>query len=152
MEAQKKAIAAVEAEFGGEYPLIIDGNKIMMDSKHDSVDPADHATVIGSVSKAGAAEAELAVEKAYEAFQWWRRWTPGARARILSRAAEVLKRRRFEFNAWMVFEEGKNWIEADADTAEAIDFLNFYAREALRYLCEPVALPLKNRRHPLSLL
>jgi 1-pyrroline-5-carboxylate dehydrogenase len=33
----------------------------------------------------------------------------------------------------MVLEVGKSWAEADADTAEAIDFMEFYAREMLRY-------------------
>ncbi len=44
----------------------------------------------------------------------------------------MLRERKFEFAAWMVYEVGKNWAEADADMAETIDFAEFYAREALR--------------------
>ena len=44
-----------------------------------------------------------------------------------------MRERRHHFSAWMVLEVGKSWGEADADTAEAIDFMEFYAREMLRY-------------------
>ena len=43
-----------------------------------------------------------------------------------------MRERKHEFSATMVYEVGKTWPEADADTAEAIDFLEFYAREAYR--------------------
>src|SRR6185437_12443094 len=56
----------------------------------------------------------------------------GDRADLLLRTAEILRSRKLEFSAWLTFETGKNWAEADADTGEAIDFLEFYAREALR--------------------
>ncbi len=54
------------------------------------------------------------------------------RAGLLFRVAHTLRERKFEWAAWMVFEVGKNWAEADADVAETIDFAEFYAREALR--------------------
>ncbi len=43
-----------------------------------------------------------------------------------------MRRRKLELSAWMVKESGKNWLEAIADTAEAIDFLEFYGREMIR--------------------
>ncbi len=62
------------------------------------------------------------------------KWQPAIeRASIVLRASRMMKQRRFEFDAAMILEEGKNWLEADADFAEAVDFLDFYAREAIRY-------------------
>ncbi|PYS66850.1 MAG: L-glutamate gamma-semialdehyde dehydrogenase, partial [Acidobacteria bacterium] len=55
------------------------------------------------------------------------------RAQLLVRVAELMRERKHEFSAWMVYEVAKTWPEADGDTAEAIDFLEFYAREMLRY-------------------
>ena len=73
------------------------------------------------------------------AFVTWARVPGVERARVLLRAAAIMRRRRHELSATMVLEVGKNWVEADADTAEAIDFLEFYAREAAR-LSEPQEL------------
>ena len=55
------------------------------------------------------------------------------RADYLFKAAKLMRQRKHEFSAVMIYEVGKTWPEADADTAEAIDFLEFYAREILRY-------------------
>jgi 1-pyrroline-5-carboxylate dehydrogenase len=65
-------------------------------------------------------------------FESWSRTAPEARARILLRASAIIKRRRFELLAWEAHEAGKTWAEADAEVAEAIDFMEYYAREMLR--------------------
>src|SRR5207249_9515388 len=52
------------------------------------------------------------------------------RIKILTRAADIMRRRKHELSAWMIHEVGKTWPEADADTAEAIDFIEYYARHA----------------------
>ena len=54
-----------------------------------------------------------------------------------------MRERKFELMAWMVFEVGKNWAEADGDIAELIDFCDFYALEAIRLSKAetPVQLP-----------
>ena len=57
--------------------------------------------------------------------------------------AGVMRRRRFELAAWMTFEAAKNYPEADADVAEAIDFCEYYAEQAL-----PLAEPLATYPHP----
>jgi len=58
---------------------------------------------------------------------------------MLFRVSEILRARRFEFNAWLVLEVGKNWAEAEAETCEAIDFCELYARLALQLdRAEPV--------------
>ncbi|NJL93924.1 MAG: L-glutamate gamma-semialdehyde dehydrogenase [Anaerolineae bacterium] len=66
--------------------------------------------------------------------------TSEERARYLLRAAAAMRRRKHEFSAWMVFEVGKSWAEADADTAEAIDFLEYYARQMVHLADSSAAL------------
>ena len=74
----------------------------------------------------------MALETATKAFESWSRTAPEARARVLLRAAAIMRRRKFEMLAWEVHEGGQPWAEADAQFAEAIDFLEYYAREMLR--------------------
>ena len=76
---------------------------------------------------------EKAVDAASKAFQSWKRASVDTRAGLLVKAAALMRERKHEFSATMVYEVGKTWPEADADTAEAIDFMEFYAREAVRY-------------------
>ncbi len=127
------AIAAVEARFGTHYPLIVGGREIRTDKEIASLNPSDPSQVVGFVSSATPEIADQAVRAAHEAFGAWSRWEPEARARVLLRAASIMRRRRFELNAVEVLEAGKPWLEADGDVAEAIDFCEFYAREAMRY-------------------
>ena len=132
IKAMEEALKQVESEFGKEYPLLIGGEEITTDAKINSINPTDHSQVVGVVSKANQDLAEKAIEAAAAKFEEWKLVPPEVRARFLLRAAERMRQRRHEFNAVMVLECGKNWVEADADTAEAIDFLEFYAREMMR--------------------
>jgi len=66
------------------------------------------------------------------AFESWSRLPMAHRARTLVKLAAVLRRRREELAAWEVFEAGKNYLEAVADVAEAIDFCEYYARQSLK--------------------
>lgn len=125
----EEALKRVEAKLGEDYPLIINGERIITKEKIISVNPANRAEVIGRVSKANKELAEKAMQVADETFQWWRKSCPKMRADILFRAAAIVRRRKFEFNAILVKEGGKPWHEADADTAEAIDFLEYYGRQ-----------------------
>ncbi len=135
-EADRKAFEAaldrVQGQLGREYPLIISGDRIMSPTKFDSVNPSNPAEVIGRVSQAEENHCEQAMQAAQGAFETWSRTDPRVRARILLKAAALLRRRKHDFSALMVLEVGKTWGEADADTAEAIDFLEFYAREIIR--------------------
>ncbi|HZW68490.1 MAG TPA: L-glutamate gamma-semialdehyde dehydrogenase [Pseudogracilibacillus sp.] len=126
------ALQNVEAELGGEHPLIIGGERIRTDDKIVSVNPANREEVIGRVSKADKALAERAMQVADKKFETWRKSCPKMRADILFRAAAIIRRRKFEFTALLIKEGGKPWNEADADTAEAIDFLEYYGRQMLR--------------------
>jgi 1-pyrroline-5-carboxylate dehydrogenase len=132
-QAMHEALAAVRARFGEHYPLVIDGRKIQTEKTIASVNPADPSQVVGYTSSASKAQAGEAVEAAARAFESWKRVSAQERAGVLLRAAELLRERRFAYDALLVYEVGKSWPEADGDVAEAIDFLEYYAREALRY-------------------
>ena len=128
----KAALRWVADQLGREYPLVIGGERIFTSAKLESRNPAKPSEVIGIHQAGGAAEAADAVTAALQAFEGWRFSPLEDRVSLLLRTAEILQARKFEFCAWLVYEVGKNWAEADADVAECIDFLDFYAREALR--------------------
>src|SRR5439155_20154048 len=88
--------------------------------------------VVGRTARPGRGEAERALDAAWPALGDWSAWLPAERARVLVKAAALLRRRKHVFSATMVYEAGKSWPEADVDTAEAIDFLEYYGREAIR--------------------
>jgi 1-pyrroline-5-carboxylate dehydrogenase len=129
----QEALAHVADELGQTYPLVIGGERIETAQKTRSVNPARPDQTIGWVCEATPEHGDRAVQVAGEAFQEWSRLPATVRARYLVKVAANLRRRIYEFSAWMVAEASKSWIEAYADTAEAIDFLEFYAREAVRW-------------------
>jgi 1-pyrroline-5-carboxylate dehydrogenase len=131
--AFEAALAAVRAEFGREYPVVIGGERLKGEKLFESTNPAKPAEVLGRFHAATKAQAVQAIETADTTFKTWSRVPAAERAAYLIEAARRMRERRHTFSAWMVFEVGKSWAEADADTAEAIDFMEFYAREMLRY-------------------
>ena len=132
-ERMRAALEKVESELGKTYKLFIDGKWIEADETFVSINPSEKDQVVGVFQKATVDHVNQAVEAATKAFEFWSRVPPEERAMVLIRAAHVLRQRKLEFAAWQVFEVGKNWVEADADVAEAIDYLEFYAREMIRY-------------------
>lgn len=131
-KAMKAALAKVKDELGRTYPLLIGGDHVELPDTFDSLNPSKPSEVVGTFAKGGVAEANRAVEAAAEAFKTWQYVPADERARYLFRAAATMRRRKFEFMAWLVYEVSKSWAEADADTAEAIDFLEYYGRQAMR--------------------
>jgi 1-pyrroline-5-carboxylate dehydrogenase len=131
--AMEAALAKVKAEFGREHPITIGGKKITGLKTFDSINPAHKGEVLGKFQHGTKTHVEQAIEAAWTAFDSWKRQPVDVRAGVLLRAADLLRKRKHEFSATMIYEVGKTWPEADADTAEAIDFLEFYAREAYRY-------------------
>ena len=129
----EEALAKVASELGKSYPLVIGGERIDRDKRTLSRNPAKLSQIVGEVSDATEEDADHAVAVATEAFKTWSRTPAEVRARYLVKVAAILRRRIYEFSAWMVVESSKNWLEAYADAAEAVDFLEFYAREALRW-------------------
>jgi 1-pyrroline-5-carboxylate dehydrogenase len=130
--AMEAALAVVKSELGREYNLIIGGKRLRTEGKIVSINPARPSQVIGTHQRAGAEHVAEAMQAAQAAFASWSRTPVADRASLLVRAAELIRERKFEFCAWLTYETGKNWGEADADVGETIDFLEFYAREALR--------------------
>jgi 1-pyrroline-5-carboxylate dehydrogenase len=132
VEAMRSALQDVSGRLGGSYPLVIGGKGLETDDEIVSVNPANPSQVVGRVATASEREADMALDMATTTFESWSRTAPEARARILLRASAIIKRRRFELLAWEAHEAGKTWAEADAEVAEAIDFMEYYAREMLR--------------------
>ena len=128
----QRAIRTVGGQLGVSYPLIIGGEHMLNEEKITSLNPADPRKVVGYVSSANQAQANAAIEAAEVAFASWRRVPVEARVQLLLRVAAIMRRRKEELAAWMVYEVSKSWAEADGDVAEAIDFCEFYAREALK--------------------
>ena len=132
MQAALDAVAKMQ--LGKTYPLVIDGQAITTAATGST----RSTRRTRSRSSAAAARRRRSTpsrrsRRRPAAFPAWRD-TPAERARRAScvKAAEIMRRRRFELAAWEVYECGKPWREADADVAEAIDFCDYYAREMLR--------------------
>ena len=139
----KAALESVANHLGHEYDLIIGGHRLRTEGKIKSINPARPSQVVGIHQKAGAEHAEKAMRAALDAFETWSRTSVQTRASLLFGAAQIIRDRKFEFCAWLTYEVGKNWAEADADVGETVDFLEFYSREALRLSKSqtPVQLP-----------
>ena len=136
-----EAIEQVRKDLGREYDLVIGGERVKTDEKLISYNPAKKAEVVGTFSKASRDLAERAIREADKAFQSWSRTPAVHRARLLTETARVLRDRKYYYAAWMVFEVGKSWPEADADVAEAVDFCEYYSREMLRLDQPPSLVP-----------
>jgi 1-pyrroline-5-carboxylate dehydrogenase len=130
--AMQTALTEVGSRLDRSYPAVIGGERVETDGEIVSVNPANPSQVVGRTASASEREADMALQTATSTFETWSRTSPEARARILLRASAIMKRRKFELLAWEVYEGGKPWNEADAQVAEAIDFLEYYAREMLR--------------------
>src|SRR5262245_34132526 len=139
----REALTKVGAELGREYDIVIGGRLVKTEEKTKSLNPARPSQVVGIFQSAGREHVEPAIQAAAKAFESWKRTSVEQRAALVHTVASILRERKFEFAAWMVYEVGKNWAEADADIAETIDFAEFYAREALRLAQSktPIQLP-----------
>jgi 1-pyrroline-5-carboxylate dehydrogenase len=143
-QAMREAIEKVRSELGREYPIIINGEKIMLDKKFSSINPAEKSQVVGVFSDADSdvALTNKAIEAATEAFKTWKYVSAEERADYLFRLSATIRERKHYYSAWMSFETGKTWAEADGDTAEAIDFLELYGRDLLRWAEKQPITPL----------
>src|SRR6266536_406807 len=128
----RAAIEKVRGQLGREYDLIIGGRRVKTTDKIKSLNPAKPSQIVGIHQKAGKEHVEPAMRAALAAFETWSQTSFEERASLLFRVGDLLRERKFELGAWMVFEVSKNWAEADADVAETIDFCEYYSREALR--------------------
>ena len=139
----RAAIEKVRGQLGREYDLVIGGKRVKTPDKIKSLNPAKPSQLVGLHQKAGKEHVEPAMQAALRAFDSWSRTSVEERASLVFRVGDLMRERKFELCAWLVFEVSKNWAEADADIAETIDFCEFYSREALRLakVDAPVQLP-----------
>ena len=142
----RAALDRVRAQLGREYKLIIAGERVETPDKLTSVNPARPTEMVGAHSKATAELAARAVETAHANFPRWSRTPAEKRVEMLLRTAALIRERKLDFNAWLIFEAGKTWIEAEAETAEAIDFCEYYAREMLRLGAPPEMVQMPGER------
>lgn len=148
----KQAIEEVKSYLGKEYPIVIDGEKIYTDKKEKSLNPANLDQIIGVLQCGEKDHAQKAIDSASKNFETWKKVSAEERASYLFKVADLIRERKFEFNALLAFEVGKNWAEADADVAEAIDFLEFYGREMIRYSESHELTPVKGEKNTLKYL
>ncbi|HXH51103.1 MAG TPA: L-glutamate gamma-semialdehyde dehydrogenase [Terriglobia bacterium] len=146
----KEALEDVKKELGATYPAVIGSERIETEETFNSYNPSVKDQVVGTFSKGDPTLAALAIEKAEKAFESWSRTPVDTRVKVLTLAAKILRDRKFHFAAWMVYEVGKSWAEADADVAEAIDFCEFYAREMLRLTGRQPITPVPGERNRLE--
>ncbi len=135
--AMERALRQVRDDFDRDWPLVVGGESLNTGRWIESLDPCEPAQRVGRAAQANAEQAGRALDSAWTAWTDWARTTPEERARLLFKLAALMRRDRHLFSATMVYEAGKTWPEADGDTAEAIDFLEYYGREALRLAQAP---------------
>jgi len=145
--AMEAALKKVASEFGREYPMYINGQEVKTSEKIKSTNPSHPSQVVGIVQSASAEQAKQAIESAHAYFDIWKKVPAEHRAEILFKAAGIIRQRKFETSALICYEVGKSWAEADADTAETIDFLEYYGREMLRLAGPHRVVPYQNERN-----
>jgi 1-pyrroline-5-carboxylate dehydrogenase len=143
------ALELVSSRLGREYELIVGGQHLKTEAKIRSLNPARPAQIVGIHQKAGAEHLQKVMTAALQAFESWSRTAVETRVSVILAAADTIRERKFEFCAWLTYEVGKNWAEADADVGETIDFLEFYAREALRLAAATTPIQYAGERNEL---
>ncbi|HEY3938852.1 MAG TPA: L-glutamate gamma-semialdehyde dehydrogenase [Bryobacteraceae bacterium] len=144
--AMRAALEQVRSEFGKEYELLIAGDRRQSASKLESLNPSKPSEVVGIHQKGSEQDARDAVEAAYSYFPTWREVPMQTRAEYLRRISQILRERKYEFDAWLVVEAGKTWAEAEADVSEAIDFCDYYAQQALKLASPDAVVQLPGER------
>ncbi len=127
----RAAVDAVRSQLGHRYPLKVDGVPLPVRGAFHSTDPAEPGQVIGEVAAGCAADAEAAVASAARAAKEWAAVAPEERAALLLRVCEATLRRRRELVAWMAFDAGKNFAEADAELVESIQHIAWIAERLM---------------------
>jgi RHH-type proline utilization regulon transcriptional repressor/proline dehydrogenase/delta 1-pyrroline-5-carboxylate dehydrogenase len=127
-EAMQQAVATVRSQLGRQWASSSAGLRLtgpLIESRN----PGRPDEVVARLSSASSEDVEQAVRRAVQAWETWRDTTPEQRVDIMRAAASLMRKRRDELAAWEIMECGKPWREADADLAEAIDFLEFYGAD-----------------------
>jgi len=103
----QEALKKVKAEFGRDYPMWLNGKKVITTEKRTSTNPSHPMEIIGVFQNATAEMARQAVEDAHKYFDTWKKVPPQERAKFLFRAAQIVRDRKFELEALVCYEVGK---------------------------------------------
>ena len=117
------ALGSLDRELPLEVPVLI-GNELKSEPGFESTDPSRTDRLVAVAASSSESDADRAVAQAEAASAEWGGRPPEARAEVLVRAADLMRADRMRLAALAVRECAKPWPEADADVAEAIDFLN----------------------------
>ncbi|MCU5745372.1 L-glutamate gamma-semialdehyde dehydrogenase [Staphylococcus sp. SQ8-PEA] len=131
VESFKNTLSRVKEYFSQKVPLWINGKEKFTKDTFTSINPANTSEVIAEISKATTKEVDEAFEAANEAYKSWKRWSHKDRAEFMLRVAALIRRRKEEIAAVMVYEAGKPWDEAVGDVCEGIDFIEYYSRSMM---------------------
>lgn len=131
--AFQRELANARAHLGQKIPLLIGAERIFPERTLARENPSHPCEIVGQVGLADPSHAQAAIRHALRAFPAWAGTPLAKRAQIFRRAAELTRSRRLELAALEVVEVGKSWVEADADVAEAIDFMTYYPNELSRW-------------------
>ena len=125
------ALGELDRELPLTVPVVVGGDRRDGGATFESTDPGAPSRVVAAAQRADTDDVAAAVEAAGRGFREWAARGAAERARVLVDAAAALRARRLALAALMVRECAKPWAESDADVCEAIDFLEYYARQAL---------------------
>lgn len=147
-EAMQRALEQVADQLGEDHSIFIAGKSIQNRKWITSRNPSHKDQIVGRIAAAKPDDALAAIDAARRAFPEWSRVEASYRAEYLELMAREMRTRRFELNAWEVYECGKPWEEADADVAEAIDFCLYYAQQMRQIAAsDPFDLPGEENRY-----
>ncbi|MFI8607843.1 aldehyde dehydrogenase family protein [Pseudomonas sp. NPDC077649] len=97
-----------------------------------NINPSDTNDIVGEYARADTAQAELAIDAAYDAAQEWRKLTAEQRSDALDRIGTEILSRREELGTLLAREEGKTLPEGIGEVVRAGRVFKFFAGEALR--------------------
>jgi len=129
-EAFDAALETVRSECGREYPLYIDGRPVRPTTPPIvDTSPIDTRLVLGEFASAGVEHVDQAIRSAAGARRRWEKLGWEKRVAIMRRAAELVRKGKFELAACMSLEVGKSRMESLGDAEESADLIDYYAAQ-----------------------
>jgi len=120
--------ALQRVELGKEYPILIGKEEVRLDSKYVVKTPIDTTITLGVFQRDNGSKLKEAIGVAKEAFKEWRDSDWRDRVELAYKAANEMRRMKFDLAAIITYENGKNRYEAIAEVDETIDYFNYYAK------------------------